>query len=95
MKELENAPFALIGVNSDGLERAHRAVAENELNWRSFQNKPEGAAFAIADVWSVRGWPTIVVIDETFTIRYRGHSGPAAEAMAKELVAKLQAKRQG
>ena len=36
--------LALIGVNSDSLERAKKAVKENELNWRSFQNQPEGRA---------------------------------------------------
>jgi hypothetical protein len=91
VNDLQDSPFALIGVNSDSLERARRAVEENELNWRSFQNKPEGAERAIADVWQVRGWPTLVVLDETFTIRYRGHSGTQAKELTRELVAALAA----
>ncbi len=87
---MRDAPFVLIGVNSDSLERARRAVEENELNWRSFQNQPEGAPRSIAQTWQVRGWPTLVVLDETFTIRYRGHSGPQAKAKARELVTRLQ-----
>ncbi|HJP00602.1 MAG TPA: hypothetical protein QF764_02390 [Planctomycetota bacterium] len=89
--EMKDQPFALIGVNSDDLERAHKAVEENELNWRSFQNSPEGAERSISDAWRVRGWPTIVVIDETFTIRYRGHDGQEATKIAKELVEGLKA----
>ncbi len=89
VEELQGEPFALVGVNSDDLERARRAVEENGLNWRSFQNSREGAERSISQRWRVRGWPTVVVLDETFTIRYRGHDGTAATAVAKELLAKL------
>lgn len=92
MNELQDAPFVMVGVNSDDtLERAKRAVEENELNWRSFQNKPAGAEQAISGAWQVRGWPTLVVIDETFTIRYRGHDGHKAGDLAKELARNLKA----
>ncbi|MAF64128.1 MAG: hypothetical protein CMJ84_00525 [Planctomycetes bacterium] len=91
MDEMKGEPFALIGVNSDDLKRAQEAVEENELNWRNFQNSPEGAESSISDAWRVRGWPTIVVIDGSFTIRYRGHDGHEATKIAKELVAKLKA----
>ncbi|KAA3608670.1 MAG: hypothetical protein DWQ01_11235 [Planctomycetota bacterium] len=84
--EMKDKPFALIGVNSDPLENALKAVKENELNWRSFQNQPEGSKKAIADDWKVRGWPTIVVLDAERKIRYRGHNGEKATEVAKELV---------
>ncbi|RMH05124.1 MAG: hypothetical protein D6702_01245 [Planctomycetota bacterium] len=89
VEEMQEKPFVLIGVNSDPLERARKAVAENGLNWRSFQNQPEGAEKQISDDWKVSGWPTIVVLDADFRIRYRGHSGDEATAVAKELVAAL------
>ena len=90
VEEMQGEPFALIGVNSDqDLERAHKAIRENSLNWRSFQNSPEGAEEKISDAWRVRGWPTIVVLDADFKIRYRGHDGNAATEVAKELVEKL------
>ena len=38
----------------------------------------------------VRGWPTIVVLDADFKIRYRGHDGHEATRIAKELVDKLE-----
>ena len=92
---MEGEPFALVGVNSDDLARARKAVELNELNWRSFQNQPEGAERAIAEAWRVRGWPTLVVIDADFEIRYRGHDGHEATRIAKELVQELKASRQG
>lgn len=91
--ELKDQPFALVGVNSDKLDRAKKAVIENKLVWRSFQNQPEGQAKAIADDWAVQGWPTIVVLDTDQSIRYRGHDGDAATAVVKTLLAKV-AKKQ-
>ena len=88
MEELKDEPFALIGVNSDDLDRARRAVEKNKLNWRSFQNEPAGAGRAISDDWGVRGWPTIVVLDPEMKIHYRGHDGHEATAVAKDLLAK-------
>lgn len=87
VEEMEGKPFALIGVNSDPLPRALEAVAENDLNWRSFQNEPEGSDLPISEVWGVRGWPTIVVLDQEMRIRYRGHDGNAATEVAEKLVA--------
>lgn len=87
---MKGQPFALIGVNSDPLEKAKQAVIDNKLNWRSFQNSKEGRD-DISDDWMVRGWPTIVVLDTEMKIRYRGHSGDEATKIAKELVAKAKA----
>jgi len=91
VEEMKDKPFALIGVNSDDLPRAKKAVAENSLNWRSFQNEPEGSDGAISGAWAVRGWPTIVILDHEMRIHYRGHDGNEATRVAEELVAKLKA----
>jgi len=90
VEEMKDQPFALIGVNSDRtIERAKKAIADNQLNWRSFQNQEEGRERKISDDWVVKGWPTVVVLDSDFKIRYRGHSGDKATEIAKELVAKM------
>ncbi len=90
VEEMKNKPFALIGVNSDRtIERAKKAIEENGLNWRSFQNNPEGAKKKISDDWAVRGWPTIVVLDKDMVIHYRGHNGDQAMEIARALVAKM------
>jgi len=91
--EMTGKPFALLGVNSDStIERAKKAIADNKLNWRSFQNSPEGAESKISTAWGVKGWPTVVVLDEDFRIRYRGHDGNKAMEVAKRLVAELEKK---
>lgn len=90
---MSDEPFALIGVNSDPLEKARKAVREKKLNWRSFQNKPEGVERPISKVWRVRAWPTIVVLDQDLVIRYRGHDGHQATKIAKQLVERLKASR--
>ena len=94
VREMEGRPFALIGVNSDStVEKAKKAVADEGLNWRSFQNHPKGAEEAIAETWGIKGWPTAILIDDQFRIRYRGHDGLAAKALAKKLVEELEARR--
>ena len=91
MEELKDKQFALIGVNSDSTpEVARKAVAANNLNWRSFQNKPAGQEHAISDNWFIQGWPTIVVLDAELKIRYRGHDGDEAIKVARELLAQVQ-----
>jgi len=82
---MQDKPFALVGVNSDDLKRAKQAIADNGLNWRSFQNSVEGKNEISAD-WFVQGWPTIVVLDAQRKIRYRGHDGVKASEVAKKLV---------
>ena len=93
VNEMKNRPFALIGVNSDqDLEEIREIVKKKNLNWRSFQNRPEGAKRAISDDWSVQGWPTLVVLDADFRIVYRGHTGHDAVSKAKALVEELEKK---
>ena len=90
VEEMKDKPFALVGVNSDkDVATAKKAIADNQLNWRSFQNQPAGAKRAIAKDWAIKGWPTIVVMDAEMKIRYRGHSGDEATKVAKELVAAM------
>ncbi|HEX6810271.1 MAG TPA: hypothetical protein VF384_01495 [Planctomycetota bacterium] len=87
VEELKDKPFAMVGVNSDATpEAARQAVAANSLNWRSFQNKPEGQVRAISEDWYIRGWPTIVVLDTELKIRYRGHDGAEATKVVKGLL---------
>ena len=83
---MEGKNFTLIGVNSDKLERALKAVKDNELNWRSFRNEQEEGK--ISSAWGVKGWPTLIVLDQNMEVVYRGHDGHKATSVAKDLVAK-------
>ena len=70
---LKDAPFALIGINSDpSLEVAQEAVRKKQLNWRSFWNGPKGTSGPIATRWNVLGWPSVYLIDHEGVIRHRG-----------------------
>lgn len=90
---MSERPFALIGVNSDkNLEKTRQIIKDKNLNWRSFQNKPEGSDSKISTEWALKGWPTLVVIDENMRIKYRGHNGHAASKIAIELTTQLEAK---
>jgi len=94
VEEMQHKPFVLVGVNSDStIERAKKAIEENGLNWRSFQNKPKGAEKAISDDWAVQGWPTVVILDAEMKVHYRGHDGDAAIKVAKGLVEKMTTKK--
>ena len=91
VEEMKGQPFALIGVNSDPtLEKARAAVIEQKLNWRSFQNHPEGRETSHSKDWMIQGWPTVVVLDAEFKIRYRGHDGDEAIRVTRELLAQLE-----
>ncbi len=92
VEEMKDKPFALIGVNSDKeIARAKKAIADNNLNWRSFHAGPKATRGPIPTAWAVKGWPTVVVLDAEMKIHYRGHDGEEATKVAKDLVAKMTA----
>ena len=75
VKQLAGKPFALIGVNSDGdLDELREVIKEKKLTWRSFQNDA-GKDGVISDLWGIKGWPTIFIIDAEGVIRWKGHGG--------------------
>lgn len=75
--ELQQKPFAIVGVNSDpDLDKLKPRLAAEQITWRSFGNGPEGTRGPIAKAWHVVGWPTIYVIDHLGVIRYKGHGNP-------------------
>ena len=92
---MEGRPFALIGVNSDDLDRARAAVKQHNLNWRNFQNRPAGAATKISDDWLLNTWPTIVVLDGEMKVRYRGGDCDEATRVARRLVSRMDGKPAG
>ena len=90
VKQLADQPFALIGVNSDKeLETAQAAVADNNLNWRSFWNGPEGTGGPIAREWRVQSWPTIYLLDAEGRIRYKNVRGEKLNQAIAALLAEM------
>ena len=75
VKKFADAPFALIGVNSDrDKEKLAKRIQEENITWRSFWCGPQGTRGPIPTRWNVSGWPTIYLIDHEGVIRSKGHS---------------------
>ncbi len=69
---LKDQPFAIVGINSDSdRERLKAAVAREGITWRSWFDGGK-ASGPIAERWNIRGWPTIIVIDQAGVIRFKG-----------------------
>lgn len=87
VKKYENAPFAIIGVNSDrDLEKIRKVVKEEKITWRSFWNGPEGTDGPISTAWNVSGWPTIYVLDTKGIIRFKDVRGRALDDALETLL---------
>jgi hypothetical protein len=79
VKNLQNRPFALLGVNSDKDRDALKAAMEEEkITWRSFFDGSTSGP--IATRWRVRGWPTLYLLDHRGVIRQK-FAGPPGEKL--------------
>ena len=89
VEQLNDKPFALIGVNSDSdLDEVRETIKENKLAWRSFQNKREGQK-PISEIWQVRGWPTMYILDGTGKIRFANIKRDKIDAAITELLSEM------
>jgi len=90
VERLKDAPFALIGVNSDkDLDKVRPRLEVEKITWRSFWNGPKGTRGPISEAWNVSAWPTIYVLDEKGVIRFKGVRGAAMDAAVNELLAEM------
>ncbi len=70
-KRFEAEPFAIVCVNGDSDPKVAKAgVTEHGIPWRSFRDE-HAEEPTISKAWSVRGWPTLYVIDGEGIIRKR------------------------
>lgn len=89
VKRLEDQPFVLLGINSDGSRSALRkAMKDEHITWPNIHDGSPGEG-PIAKRWNVHGWPTIVLIDHAGIIRYRDPEGEALERAVDELLQKV------
>ena len=87
VEQLKGQPFALIGVNSDGdIDKLKEIIKEKNLTWRSFRND-EGVDGKISEMWGIRGWPTVFIIDAEGVIRWTGHG--ANDKMIEKCLAEI------
>ena len=90
VKQMEDRPFALIGVNSDrDREKILKTCEEKNLSWRSFWNGGSTGG-PISRAWNVSGWPTIYIIDHKGIIRARGTVARNPGTLIEELVAEAE-----
>ena len=86
MKLLENEPFALLGVNSDGdAAKVKEILAREGLTWRNAVDGDTSGPWASA--WNVNAWPTLYLIDKDGVIRERDPRGERMLPAVRELLA--------
>ena len=91
VKRLADAPFALIGVNSDADKDALRPrMTEENITWRSFWNGPKGTGGPTSEAWNVQSWPTIYVLDQNGVIRFKNVRGEAMDKAVDTLLAEME-----
>ena len=88
VKRLENQPFALIGINSDGdAAKVKKILGDNDITWRQAIEGSTGGPLARA--WRVHSWPTIYVLDAQGRIRYQDLRGPPLEDAVVKLLGEV------
>jgi hypothetical protein len=88
VKAMENKPFALLGINSDGSKDALKEVLEKEkMTWRSWWDGGSTRG-PIATKWNVHGWPTMYVVDNKGVIRHKWVGSPGDKVL-DEAIEKL------
>ena len=88
VKELENKPFVLIGVNTDSPADYEAGMKKEPVTWRSFA---DGQGGKTCSTWNVNSFPTIYVLDHEGVIRYQNLRGTKLDSAVKELVAAAEA----
>lgn len=89
VKQLEGKPFALIGVNSDrDKEKLKKDSEAAGITWRSFWNWG-GSEGTISEVWNIRGWPTLYVVDANGVIRYKYLGSPGGKVLNENIATLL------
>ena len=84
VKELGD-DFAIVGVNSDPIEKLKEMVKDGTCTWRNFTNQQDG--WKISDKWGVRGWPTLYILDQKGVIRHKNLRGKEMDKAIRDLIA--------
>lgn len=94
VERLKDEPFALIGVNTGDSEEAYRkGVEDYGVSWTCAWQGPRVSP--ISDLFRVRGYPTILVLDGEGRIRHRGLRGASLGEAVDELLAEARQSGKG
>ena len=75
IEEYNGKPFAIVGVNSDAVDKVAKLNEAGNVTWRSLC---EGRELAISRMWNVKVWPTVHLIDHEGRLRYKNVRGKEA-----------------
>jgi thiol-disulfide isomerase/thioredoxin len=82
-------PFVLVGVSSDSDEPALRDfLSKNQMEWPEYWDRDR----KFQQIWSVRAWPTYVLIDDEGIVRFRTMGNNPTERAKLEDAIKRQLK---
>jgi hypothetical protein len=94
VKRLADKPFALIGINSDkDRDQLKKSMEQEQITWRSWWDGGSTGG-PIATAWSVRGWPTIYVLDDKGVIRAKNVRGERMDEAVDKLLKELEDKKE-
>ena len=86
VERLKDAPFALLGVNTDDdKDQYRRMVVEYGVTWRSAWQGSTGGP--IPTQWGINSYPSIFVLDANHVIRNIGARGEDLGRVVDELLA--------
>ena len=94
VERLKDAPFALLGVNTDDdKDQYRRQVVEYGVTWRSaWQGSTDGP---IPTKWGIRAYPSVFVLDQDHVIRFLGARGENLGRVVDQLLAESKPKGGG
>ncbi|WP_237722548.1 TlpA family protein disulfide reductase [Singulisphaera acidiphila] len=88
---MKNRPFAMLGVNADADAGVARKVMEAQgITWPNWHDGEPGTG-PIAQLYHVRSYPTVYVIDAEGKIRAKDAHGLALDQLVEKLVAEQEA----
>ena len=84
VEKWKDAPFSLVGVNTDPPETLSKIVKNGTVTWRNFRDERVGGE--ISAKWDIVGWPKIYVLDHKGVIRHVGLHGELLDQALTKLI---------
>jgi hypothetical protein len=84
VKNLEDKPFALVGVNTNRYDakKLKEVMDKEKLNWRSFADHGgKDSLGPICTTWNLVGTPTLYVLDHKGVIRHKWLGSPGEKVI--------------